>query len=56
MSKRWKVRQRNAAKREKSREVIVQFYSNVIAELERLQAMSSEERARLLKAANGEAP
>lgn len=56
MSKRWKMRQRNAAKQERSREVTAQFYGNVIAELERLKAMPPEERERLLKAANGEKP
>lgn len=45
MSKRWKVRKQNAAKREKSREVIGQFYDNVISEL--LKAMPPEERQRL---------
>lgn len=53
MSKRWKTRQRNAAKLEHSREVLDQFYDNVIAELERIKAMSPEERERLLKAAEG---
>ncbi len=52
MSKRWKTRQRNAAKRERSREVIDQFYGNVISELELIKAMSPEERERLLKAAS----
>jgi hypothetical protein len=52
MSKRWKTRQRNAAKLERSREVISQFYGNVISELERIKAMKPEERERLLKAAN----
>lgn len=56
MSKRWKTRQRNAAKRERSLEVTAQFYGNVIAELERIKAMPPEERERLLKAANGEKP
>lgn len=36
MSKRWKVRKQNAAKREKSREIIDQFYGNVIGHLERM--------------------
>lgn len=36
MSKRWKVRQKNAAKLEKSREVMGQFYDNVIAGLEQM--------------------
>lgn len=53
MSKRWKTRQRNAAKRERSREAVDQFYGNVIAELERIKAMSPEERERLRKAAEG---
>lgn len=56
MSKRWKFRQRNAEKRERSREVMDRFYGNVISELERLKAMPAEERERLLKAANGETP
>ncbi len=29
MSKRWKIRQRNAAKRKRSREVMAQFTANV---------------------------
>lgn len=29
MSKRWKIRKRNAAKRERSREIIAQFHDNV---------------------------
>ncbi len=44
MSKRWKVRKQNAAKLEHSREVIDQFYGDVISELERLKAMAPEER------------
>lgn len=50
MSKRWKIRQRNAAKLEHSREVVGRFYASAIAELERLKAMKPEERERLLKA------
>lgn len=50
MSKRWKTRQRNAAKRERSREVTDRFYAGVLAELERIKAMPAEERERLLKA------
>jgi len=50
MSKRWKVRQRNAAKLERSREVIDQFYISVIKEIERLKAMPAEDRGRLLEA------
>jgi len=50
MSKRFKVRQRTAAKKERSLEVIDQFYGNVIAELERLKAMPTVERDRLEKA------
>lgn len=52
MSKRYKVRKRNAAKLERSREVMGQFYDSVISELERLKAMSPQEHERLLKAAN----
>lgn len=48
MSKRWKVRKRNAAKLEKSREVIAAFYDNVIAGLkhmaERSRSMTDEEK------------
>ncbi len=44
MSKRYKVRKRNAAKQERSREVIDQFYGNVIAGLE---LMSECERLRI---------
>lgn len=54
MSKRYKFRQRNAAKLEKSREVIDRFYGNVISELERLKAMPAAERERLLRVANGQ--
>lgn len=50
MSKRWKVRQRNAAKQQRSAEIIDQFYGNVIAEIERLKAMPAEERERLIEA------
>ena len=49
MSKRWKVRKANAAKRERAREALDQFYANVI---ERLKAMPPAERERLLQAAN----
>jgi hypothetical protein len=52
MSKRWKNRQRNAEKLEKSREHIDRFYGSVISELERLKAMPPAERERLLQAAN----
>lgn len=52
MSKRWKFRKRNAEKRERSREVIDQFYGSVISELERLKAMPPAERERLMQAAN----
>lgn len=51
MSKRWKVRKQNAAKREKSREVMDRFRSSLTAELERIKAMTPEERERLLKVA-----
>ena len=51
MSKRWKNRQRNAAKLERSREVIDNFHDSVIAELERIKAMPADERERLCKAA-----
>jgi hypothetical protein len=54
MSKRWKTRKQNAAKRERSREVIEQFYGSVISELERLKAMPPEERERIMRIANGE--
>lgn len=37
MSKRWKTRKRNAAKLQKSREVLEQFYDNVITSLERMK-------------------
>ena len=50
MSKRFKVRQRNAAKQERSREVIGQFYHRVIDELKRIEAMSDKERDKLLAA------
>ncbi len=52
MSKRWKIRKQNAAKREKSREVIDQFYGNVIAELERIKATPQAERDRFVQAFN----
>lgn len=51
MSKRWKTRTRNAAKWERSREVIDKFYGNVISELERIKAMKPEERERLMRLA-----
>lgn len=38
MSKRWKVRKKNAAKLEKHFEVIDQFYGNIIRILEAEQA------------------
>ncbi len=37
MSKRWKVRKQNAAKREKSREVLEQFYDNVLSGFEKMK-------------------
>lgn len=43
MSKRWKVRKRNAAKLQRSREVLEQFYDNVITSLE---SMKDREAAR----------
>ena len=51
MSKRFKTRQRNAAKQERQREIFSQFYGNVIAEIERLKALPAEERERLHRAA-----
>ena len=38
MSKRWKIRQHNAAKLERSREVTAAFYDNVIAGLKQVAA------------------
>lgn len=38
MSKRWKVRKQNAAKRAKSHAVMARFYDNVIAGLEQVKA------------------
>ena len=55
MSKRFKVRQRNAAKQERQREIFAQFYGNVIAEIERLKALPAEERERLFRAATEDA-
>lgn len=37
MSKRWKVRKLNAAKLEKSREILTNFYDGLIARLEKLR-------------------
>jgi hypothetical protein len=54
MSKRYKTRKQNAAKLERSREIIDQFYGNVISELERLKAMPPEERERLMKRVTNE--
>jgi len=56
MSKRWKFRKRNAEKRERSREIMNQFYGNVISEIERIAAMPADERERLIAIANGERP
>ena len=55
MSKRFKVRQRNAAKQERQREIFAKFYANVIADIERIKAMPAEERERL-RAATEDAP
>lgn len=54
MSKRWKTRQRNAAKQERSRNVLHAFYNAVAKEIERIQAMSPETRDRLLQQATKE--
>ena len=56
MSKRFKVRQRNAAKQQHSREITAQFYGNVIAEIERLKSMPTEVSERLFEAAKIEIP
>lgn len=45
MSKRWKVRKANAAKLEHSRNVIDEFYSNVIGLLEKELAKTKEQIA-----------
>lgn len=40
MSKRWKVRQRNAAKLESSREIVGRYYDNVTACLKQVAWMT----------------
>jgi hypothetical protein len=52
VSKRWKFRQRNAEKRERSREVMDRFFDNIHAELERIKAKAAYDRARLIRSAN----
>ena len=44
MSKRWKVRKRNAAKLEKHYETMDRFYANVIGSLEDLKKQMLEKK------------
>lgn len=41
MSKRWKVRKQNAAKLEKSREVLERFYDSVVTSLEEMKKQTA---------------